>query len=120
MNLLDDILGRPPVTPRKTLAAVRRHAWGLAALAVLIGAGVALAWTTQAYSGLDLLSYPYGDKGDTLERRLLLALLAALVIAGLFGVVAWLADLQSAQMSRRGQHRARRLPAAKPPGGGVG
>lgn len=114
MNLLDDVRGLPSIKPRKTLAAVRRHAWGLVALAALVGAGVALVWTTQAHSGADLLGYPYSG-GDTLERRLLLALLAALAIAGLFGVMAWLADLQSAQMSPR---RRPRRSAARPPGGG--
>lgn len=118
MNLTDEIRGRPSAMPRKPLASVRRHAWGLVALAVLIGAGVALVWTTQAHSGADLLAYPYGEGGGLHERRLLLSLLAALAIAGLFGVVAWLADLQSAQMSRRRRRQPRR--PALPKSGGVG
>jgi ferric-dicitrate binding protein FerR (iron transport regulator) len=94
----------------------RRHAWGLLAMALMAGAVVALIWTSKAHPGVDLLGYPYpggAPDADQSKHRLLLSVLAMLAVGGLFGVVAWLADLQSAQMSRSGRRRFKREAARR-------
>jgi hypothetical protein len=80
-------------------------------MALLVGAGIALAWTGAAHPGLGLTGHPFPDgspDADETARKLLLSVLAVLAVCGLFGVVAWLADLQSAQMSRSGRRRFKR------------
>ena len=109
---------RPAPAP---LLKPRRHVWGLLAMALLAGAIVALVWTSKAHPGADLLGYPYpgvATEGDQSRHRLLLSVFAMLAVGGLFGVVAWLADLQSAQMSRSSRRRFKREVGA--PDHGVG
>jgi hypothetical protein len=99
---------RPATAP---LLKRRRHVWGLLAAGLLIGAIIALVWAGRANPGADLLGYPYpagGPDADDTKQKLLMAILAMLAVCGLFGVVAWLADLHSARMFRGGRRQSKR------------